>query len=603
MKINKPALLILSWVAAVACYDGYSLEAAHPCNACSPCETCEVDSAGTPVCVAETIEGYRCGNDNMVYSVSACDDEIGVFEDCGNNGECIALSENTAECTCRNHWEGYSCETCPSNWMANEDCAVCSNHWTGNDCSICPDHFDVQKDCAVCTGGWTGDDCDVCPDRWDSSTDCTSCVHGWTGPTCAVCPFQWNAADNCSTCADNWTGESCDIQVGCIRYVNGTSTSQNPSGLDWSDAFQSIQEGIESASAAVVDRGNGATCQVWVAKGVYTSFQESRLDSLQMAPDVHLFGGFVGTESELTQQDFTENETVISGVKDTDTVYTTVTGANGSILDGFTISGGRSDGPDTITIQSCGGGLFIPYQHGMTVRNCRFVDDYASQFGAGICNMADDTVVENCSFDTLMKNAFYHKGTRLWIRNSLFFHNLNLFGGALYFAGGSATVENSVFFDNLANMGGAVFMETTAITDMLTIANCTFVENVSDTAGSIYAQRNTYKVENSILTHSTESEGREIFNVDGSTADISYSLVSDGYPGVGNLDADPLFTDIESLDFSLQATSPCIDAANGDAAPQFDAAQNPRVDILSIVDTGIGIPTYADMGAYEYQNR
>ncbi len=59
-------------------------------------------------------------------------------------------------------------------------------------------------------------------------------------------------------------------------------------------------------------------------------------------------------------------------------------------------------------------------------------------------------------------------------------------------------------------------------------------------------------------------------------------------------------TDLE-VDLYLQSGSPCIDAANGDVAPEFDLDGNDRWDDPSVdPDTGVGTPTYVDMGAYEY---
>ena len=51
----------------------------------------------------------------------------------------------------------------------------------------------------------------------------------------------------------------------------------------------------------------------------------------------------------------------------------------------------------------------------------------------------------------------------------------------------------------------------------------------------------------------------------------------------------------------LQAASPCIDAADGSAAPATDILGQPRYDYPPKFNTGSGTPAYADIGAYEYQ--
>ena len=50
----------------------------------------------------------------------------------------------------------------------------------------------------------------------------------------------------------------------------------------------------------------------------------------------------------------------------------------------------------------------------------------------------------------------------------------------------------------------------------------------------------------------------------------------------------------------LLSDSPCIDAANGDAAPDADILGNARYDDPATVDIGTGDPTYVDIGAYEF---
>ena len=69
------------------------------------------------------------------------------------------------------------------------------------------------------------------------------------------------------------------------------------------------------------------------------------------------------------------------------------------------------------------------------------------------------------------------------------------------------------------------------------------------------------------------------------------------------MQADPRWTNPSQADFTLQAGSPAIDSADSGAPgqPDVDAASHPRVDDPATVDTGVGVRSYDDRGAYEYQ--
>jgi hypothetical protein len=84
------------------------------------------------------------------------------------------------------------------------------------------------------------------------------------------------------------------------------------------------------------------------------------------------------------------------------------------------------------------------------------------------------------------------------------------------------------------------------------------------------------------------------------TINVNHTLIDAGWSGDGNIDADPLFVDPGAGDLRPQPGSPCIDAADGDAAPEFDIDGNPRGDDPDTPNTGLG-PPWADMGAYEFQ--
>jgi hypothetical protein len=108
--------------------------------------------------------------------------------------------------------------------------------------------------------------------------------------------------------------------------------------------------------------------------------------------------------------------------------------------------------------------------------------------------------------------------------------------------------------------------------------------------------------------------GPEIQDDAASITAASHSCIQGGWPGTGNIDADPL---LAMGDLHLKPGSPCIDAGNNVAVPAdtfdldgdgdtteplpLDLHDSPRFfDDPATADSGQGTAPIADMGAYEY---
>ena len=90
----------------------------------------------------------------------------------------------------------------------------------------------------------------------------------------------------------------------------------------------------------------------------------------------------------------------------------------------------------------------------------------------------------------------------------------------------------------------------------------------------------------------------DVFNPGASEG--NYKGLPDQTDTNGNISAEPLYVDRDSLDYQLQDSSPAIDAATSVGAPANDFAFNWRHDHPDVADTGAGEPSYYDMGALEY---
>jgi predicted outer membrane repeat protein len=103
-------------------------------------------------------------------------------------------------------------------------------------------------------------------------------------------------------------------------------------------------------------------------------------------------------------------------------------------------------------------------------------------------------------------------------------------GGALYLAGGSPRIVNCTFTQNDARQGGgAIYCDESRPT----LVDCVFWNDAPD----------------EILLHGASS------------AELSYCVVSGGWPGVGNMDRDPRF-EAGAGGTRLSSESPCINAGD-----------------------------------------
>ena len=89
-------------------------------------------------------------------------------------------------------------------------------------------------------------------------------------------------------------------RISGIRRVNAANISGTENGLSWATAFTSIQ-----AAMATIDEG-----EIWVAAGHYTGAADP---VVTMRGDLHLYGGFAGTENSRAARDWTTNKSIIDG--------------------------------------------------------------------------------------------------------------------------------------------------------------------------------------------------------------------------------------------------------------------------------------------------
>jgi len=119
-----------------------------------------------------------------------------------------------------------------------------------------------------------------------------------------------------------------------IYYVK-PSGNDGDAGTSWGTAFSTLQQALTMASAG---------SQIWVAAGTYKPTATSdRSITFELKNGVAVYGGFAGTETNLSQPYWQTNVTILSGDIDGDAMlannsYHVVNGSNTfatSVLDGL----------------------------------------------------------------------------------------------------------------------------------------------------------------------------------------------------------------------------------------------------------------------------
>ena len=213
-----------------------------------------------------------------------------------------------------------------------------------------------------------------------------------------------------------------------------------------------------------------------------------------------------------------------------------------------------------------GGGGINGIQSGFTIKYSIIKDNYTQGHGGGIrtggelYDGLEPPVIEDCIVPRNESEAYG--------------------GGIILIDNIDAVISRTSVVNNHAAgyTGGIRLYNTTA-----TITNVTVSENTSGGGGGIGVISDSgVDIANSIVWDNT---GEEVA-INSSSANVTYSDIQGGYEGEGNMNADPLFTDADNDDFTLQPESPCIDAGTADL--DFDGTDD------------IGYAGSApDMGAYE----
>jgi Secretion system C-terminal sorting domain len=453
-----------------------------------------------------------------------------------------------------------------------------------------------------------------------------------------------------------------------IRYVSPTDAGL-ANGSSWSNASSNLQNIINMSNAGDaiwVKAGvytptaspNRTIAYVMIyGVAIYGGFagDETLLSQRNIIGNPTILSGNIGAVNDSTDNCYHVIENYDNFLDST------------AILDGFTISGGYAD--SSLKRFGAGAGMYN-YKASPAIRNIIFRDNATDGFsiGAGVYNDNCSPIFSNISFINntanngygggmandnfaspqlnnvtfrnnkatagyggailnstysspyLNKVNFYNNSARGGgaIQNRLyskpqivncFFSNNDAFansGGAIAneTSQNSVTIINSIFYNNTTvDKGGAVY---NGLQDTTTIINCTFWGNSAQTAGGGAYTEATAKTKttNCIFWN---NYGGDLFAEAGAIDSVTYSITEDGFVGVGNNDADPVFVNANNPAGADGIIGTADDGLRLQACSQgINTGRDSAVTANNITTDFSGAPrifiTAVDMGAYEYQS-
>ncbi len=371
-------------------------------------------------------------------------------------------------------------------------------------------------------------------------------------------------------------------------YVDMDAAGAN-NGASWENAYNYLQNALTDAGSLE------KPVEICVAQGIYKPDQGvgqtpgDREATFQLNNGVAIKGGYAGFgEPDPDTRDIKLYETILSGdladndteVDDleyllidpcrTDNSFRVVTGDytdETAALDGFIISAANNDRAGFPI--SVGGGIFI-YEGSPTITNCILRTNAASDWGGGMYVIYSQSYIDNCTFIgnySVAGGGLCTGACNSTISNCIFIGNQAVRGAGVRNISGDIKLINCLFVGNSASSGGGLATRSSNPT----LTYCTFSENLN--GGGVHNLSGNPTLTNCILW------GDNSMEIYGDAPTVTYSDVQGGWPGLGNIDADPCFADPCNGDYHLKSqagrwdsnsqswikddvTSPCIDAGN-----------------------------------------
>jgi hypothetical protein len=302
-----------------------------------------------------------------------------------------------------------------------------------------------------------------------------------------------------------------------IIYVDSSATGLN-NGNSWVNAYKYIQDAVAEANQI----NDASVIQIWIANGTYfpddgaNITKEDREAFIELESNIHLFGGFTGSENNLAERsvDLEDLRTIVSGdigfknynadnsnnlIKGYDAINVVIDGIK--FIDAYSVDINKDWFDQTVrwgalyfnncnvNISHCfftnnksnldAGAINVDKTY-LDLDNCTFTQNTTSDadlngsqnYEIFLENLDNDeykkAIITNCRFDTTETNVLFNNGY-LKVINSYF----TRIGGKALKVGnfGSNEIINSTF-ENIYS--SSTIIDELAYHDQLILSNCLF---------------------------------------------------------------------------------------------------------------------------------
>jgi len=226
------------------------------------------------------------------------------------------------------------------------------------------------------------------------------------------------------------------------------------------------------------------------------------------------------------------------------------------VLGSLFLTTGDTSYISTTIIDGDSAGSVVTFNNGESglaiITGLKIQNGNALQGGGIYCSYSNPIIINNLITENIATSGggIYCENSSPPIRKNIIIRNSGVHGGGVYCYESHSAIRNNIIAKNSASLGGGVrCMHSSPL-----ILNNT----ISMNGGGISCYYSQPQIINNIIWYNS---GDEIYAESG-TPSVSYCDIQGGWEGEGNIDIDPMFSDVLNEDFNVCSLSPCIDSGN-----------------------------------------